>query len=230
MPEGWRRDRTRCGRWRFHDRTERFVKADQGDDPERRAFQPFLLPDRQQDAGLPIDMLLRHASGQLYQECTPDFEQEFRQVFLPGMASDANRWAVKEGCRFTPSALARALVERALAAIGLGTAAESPQELDILDPACGSGVFCRSSSRVGCAGYSGTLTLRGFDSSPISCEISKFCLERVKRDLPASPSFNRYSENCGLASRGLGVTRLDSDVPPFVPGTDATRGPGGCEP
>ena len=42
MPEGWRRDRTRCGRWRFHDRTERFVKADQGDDPGRRAFQPFL--------------------------------------------------------------------------------------------------------------------------------------------------------------------------------------------
>ena len=151
-------------------------------------FSHFLLPEPTTGCRLAPDMLLRHASGQLYQEAHWRLEQEFRQVFLPGMASDARTGGLlRKDVRFTPPALARALVERALAAIGLGTAAEQPQELDILDPACGSGVFLQEALReLAARGYSGTLTLRGFDSSPISCEISKFCLERVKRDLPAS--------------------------------------------
>ena len=164
-------------------------------------------------------MLLRHASGQLYQEAHLRLEQEFRQVFLPGMASDAPTGGLlRKDVRFTPPALARALVERALAAIGLGTAAEQPQELDILDPACGSGVFLQEALReLAARGYSGTLTLRGFDSSPISCEISKFCLERVKRDLPASRVSIDIRKTVDSLQEDWGSPDLILMNPPFVP-------------
>ena len=182
-------------------------------------FRYFLLPEPTTGCRLAPDMLLRHASGQLYQEAHLRLEREFRQGFLPGLASDAPTGGLlTKDVRLTPSALARALVEQAIAAIGRGTTAEQPEELDILDPACGSGVFLQEALRALVArGYSGTLTLRGFDASPVSCEISKFCLERVKRDLPTARVSIDIRKVDDSLQEDWGAPDLILMNPPFVP-------------
>jgi hypothetical protein len=77
------------------------------------------------------------------------------------------------------------LVEQAITAAKNRIKSGPSAKLDILDPACGSGVFLQETLReLVRRGYSGQIALRGFDTSPISCAISKFCLERIKQDLP----------------------------------------------
>ena len=90
------------------------------------------------------------------------------QMHLPGLAPDtAPAGILTRDVRFTPPSLARALVQQALDAISDLISANRP--IQILDPACGSGVFLQESLReLVQRGYSGKLTLRGFDTSPIS--------------------------------------------------------------
>ena len=78
----------------------------------------FLQPDSTTGCRLAPDLLLRHASGQLYQEAHLRLEQEYRQSYLPGITSDAPiNGLLSKDVRFTPPALARSLVQQALSAI-----------------------------------------------------------------------------------------------------------------
>ena len=142
----------------------------------------FLSPEPVSQCRLDPDLLLRHASGQLYQEAHLRLEHEARQAYLPGLAPDtAPTGLLTKDVRFTPPSLARALVEQALDAAPDCISKRRP--LEILDPACGSGIFLQEALReLVQRGYSGKLTLRGFDTSAISCTIARFCLERAKLD------------------------------------------------
>lgn len=136
----------------------------QGNPVYNRSFQPALL--------------LRHASGRLYQEAHLRLERENSQLTLPGLTPDTPiKGDLGKDVRFTPPALARALVQQALNSLG-----ELPKDkIEILDPACGSGVFLQESLReLVSRGYRGRVSLTGFDTSMISCTIARFCLGLAK--------------------------------------------------
>jgi adenine-specific DNA-methyltransferase len=131
------------------------------------------------------DLLLRHAAGHLYQEAHIVIARD-DQLFLPGMASDHRaRGKPRKEAHFTPLPLARALVEQALSA--LPKYALSRGQLEILDPACGSGVFLVEALReLQRRCYRGKVTLRGFDISPVSCVMARFCLTWASREAQAT--------------------------------------------
>ncbi len=135
--------------------------------------------------GRPISshLLLRHASSELYQEAhlligTPT------QFQLPGLATgNPVPGKLRKDVRFTPSGLARSLASETLE-LAHQYSDLTRDQLLILDPACGSGIFLKEAlrdlDRRGCAK---PVSIRGIDISPISVEMSRFILGRAKADV-----------------------------------------------
>jgi len=149
-------------------------------------LQVFLRPDPRTGWKLAPSLLLRHASGQLYQEANLMIEQETRQTELPGFGGDrAPTGRLERYVRFTPPVLARILAERSLDVLLGASAARTGVEL--LDPACGSGVFLQEALReLQARNFPGRIVLRGFDKSAESCAIAQFCLGRARLDAEAA--------------------------------------------
>jgi adenine-specific DNA-methyltransferase len=131
-----------------------------------------------------LELVLRHASGQLFQEAhyialhSP--QQDLFADLLPTQVA-VKRSAAATGVHFTPPALARSVVEEALAALGED---KLPQRLTIFDPACGSGEFLREAVRqLALRPFSGTVRVIGYDISPAACEMARFVLAWETRDL-----------------------------------------------
>ncbi|MDP2953280.1 MAG: N-6 DNA methylase [Chloroflexota bacterium] len=145
------------------------------------ALQEDLLRGREGDDLVPnITLLLRHASGQLFQEAHYEaiFGPQFSfGGFLPSPVKVSNKHEGR-GVHFTPSALARTLVESALFECH-----PVPQNLVVFDPACGSGEFLREVLRqLELSGYSGHLKLIGWDVSEAASEMARFVLTWEKRN------------------------------------------------
>ena len=141
----------------------------------------FLEPDQLTGRRLEPDLLIRHASGVLYQEA--HFELVKGQPLLfPGMVSEITyKGALRRDVRYTPPEFARVLVEQSFRALGESNRSVSP--LKILDPACGSGVFLQESLReLERRKFSGAVELTGFDNSEVSCVVARFCLDWAVRD------------------------------------------------
>lgn len=121
-------------------------------------------------------LLLRHASGQLFQEA--HYEAVFvsqEQLRFGGFLPSAIG-VIKEskglGLHFTPPALARTVVEEALLALD-----QQPQQIVIFDPACGSGEFLRESLRqLNMKEYRGQIRIIGWDISEAACDMANFIL------------------------------------------------------
>jgi methylase of polypeptide subunit release factors len=147
-------------------------------------FDHFLQPEPMSGCLLEPELLLRHASGRLYQEAHLHLEKEIRQHYLPGFAPDTpTKGILMKDVRFTPPSLARVIVEQALDTIREQLTPEA--SIEILDPACGSGIFLQETIReLALRSYQGSVTLRGFDTSRISCEIARFCLNLARQDFP----------------------------------------------
>jgi methylase of polypeptide subunit release factors len=145
----------------------------------------FLSSTAFQKYRLHPDLLLRHAAGELYQEAHLIIERE-NQLYLPGLSEGKQMpGKLQRDVRFTPTSLARTLVQQAFKAYGKEF--DQFNKLDILDPACGSGVFLQEAIReLQAREFTGKVTLRGYDTSEISCAMSRFCLERAKIDAKAS--------------------------------------------
>ena len=122
-----------------------------------------------------VNLILRHASGQLFQEA--HYEAMFVNPgqlmftgFLPspvGVKEERNK---SLGLHFTPPALARTLVEESLRVVDL-----SSGTLTVFDPACGSGEFLRETLRqLKLKGFSGKVTLLGWDISETACAMAKY--------------------------------------------------------
>lgn len=146
----------------------------------------FLDPDPYTECQLEPDLLIRHASGVLYQEA--HFElQRSDQFSFPGMASAAPALQAPQlnrDARFTPPPLARAMVQQATEALGPDLPSRQ-QGMVLLDPACGSGIFLQQAlQELVEINYRSPVKLVGYDTSPISCEIAKFCLGRAVQDAP----------------------------------------------
>lgn len=125
-----------------------------------------------------IGLLLRHASGPLFQEVHHCVSVTPTSLTLPGIPPlPPKRTSEKSGrdagTFFTPPALARTLVEEAFGALGA-----LPNTLKIFDPACGSSEFLKESIRyLEARGYRGTVELIGWDILDASVQMSRFSLE-----------------------------------------------------
>ncbi len=172
-------------------------------------------PDPYTGCRLHPTLLFRHAASRLYQEAHLEIERNPQGYFL-GLEPTYEPIGASSSrdVRFTPPNLARALVQKALAAI-----ADRKEGLTVLDPACGSGIFLVEAIRELSADARRSQRIRavGYDISSISEYTTRFCLE--------------YATHNAIASRGVQteVTRRDSlddpwvnaDVilmnPPFIP-------------
>lgn len=128
-------------------------------------------------AGLNLDLklLLRHASGPLFQEAHlaaifEDHQQMRFSGFGPTPVS-LSRKPAGLGAYFTPSTIARSLVEQVLSRWA------HKRDALVLDPACGSGEFLRECLRqLALSGFQGSIHLRGFDVSEAACAMARFGL------------------------------------------------------
>ena len=173
------------------------------------------------------DLFIRHAAGSLYQEGHRELGRRPTRSSVQMLLSFESdnftlddspaRGTAQRDAHFTPSSLARTLVQEAIREIG--RIRRLPTTLKILDPACGSGVFLVEAAREVSAEYpEKQLRLIGFDKSAVACIMTKFCASRA-------------SEDEGVASRTTKVFRRDSleegsawdnpDIilmnPPFIP-------------
>lgn len=145
----------------------------------------FLDRDPFTNCVLHPDLLIRHASGTLYQEAHFELERKhsYQQMLFGGREPlFTTRGSQQRDARYTPPELARSLVEQVIDSRMLAGGT-----IEILDPACGCGVFLQESLReLESRGYQGAVTLRGFDTSPLSIEIARFCLDRALADASAA--------------------------------------------
>jgi hypothetical protein len=160
-------------------------------------------------------LLLRHASSRLYQEAHLQIERD-PQLTFAGMAPETQpRGFPQRDVRFTPTNLARTLVQQAVLALD-----PFPSNLTVLDPACGSGVFLQEFLKeMSLRGFSGKTSIVGYDVSDISACMSRFCLNTAARDLRKA----HISTDIDIYARDSLKARcwIKSDMilmnPPFVP-------------
>ncbi|MCX7429158.1 MAG: N-6 DNA methylase [Planctomycetia bacterium] len=130
-------------------------------------------------------LLIRHASGTLFQEAHVELETPRliqRQLFVKlHDKPPAPTGRERRDTRYTPTALARFLSE--LAIREFRTLNPRASAVEILDPACGSGVFLIESART--TGKIPSLRLRGMDNSKVSTIIADFAVRQAARSAEA---------------------------------------------
>lgn len=126
------------------------------------------------------ELAIRHAGSEIFQEA------HFELLSVPspdlfGYAAPAeSRHTTRGGAHFTPPALARSIVEQALAQI---PDCADRDQLVIFDPACGSGAFLHEAARsLRRIGFDGQLVMIGRDTSAPAVSMARFVLEKAKAD------------------------------------------------
>jgi len=174
------------------------------------AGAPYLL-----DAG----QLIRHASGLLNQEAHRQLAKPLPRFFMPPLfpkafasTPGAKRKKASGFLRHTPRWLARALIENALRWREI----RPDDHLDVLDPACGSGIFLIETVRELERFSVRKVQLRGMESSELAGIMTEFCVGEASRDL-AYVSVNqliRYPVN-SLLEADWGQPDIILMNPPF---------------
>jgi adenine-specific DNA-methyltransferase len=123
-----------------------------------------------------LTLLLRHASGALFQEAHAQVELP-SQNWLPGLgpadALPSFTSGLGAGAYFTPPSIARTLAEESVRQLDV----QGGQAISIFDPACGSGELLKEALRIlEIKGYAGNVTLRGWDTSQAAVDIATFSL------------------------------------------------------
>jgi type I restriction-modification system DNA methylase subunit len=126
-----------------------------------------------------IDLILRHASGSLFQEAHFEtiFPLEYQQTFdqlVPQNDKILNQKTTKQtSSHFTPTSIVRTIVEESLREFSL----DGKKEISVLDPACGSGEFLKEFLRqVRLKGFHGKIKLYGWDISSTAIDMAKFII------------------------------------------------------
>lgn len=131
-----------------------------------------------------LPLVLRHASGRLFQEAHyRALHISTQQLLMDGFAPDPVQirpTTTAVGLHFTPSPLARALVEEVLSTLPRPL----PNSIKAFDPACGSGEFLRELVRqLALSGFKGELRLIGWDISEGAAAMARFALAWEKQSV-----------------------------------------------
>ena len=121
------------------------------------------------------DLLLRHVSGALFQEAHKEIIYFDRQMDLFGRYSNklVTKSAAYSGIHYTPSYLARTIVENCLKQLNL-----NKPNIKIFDPACGSSEFLiETLKQLQHQNYHGNIKVIGWDVSPSAVCTSNFLLK-----------------------------------------------------
>lgn len=161
---------------------------------------------------LDIELLFRHAAGRLYQEAHIQFERDPQLTLFGPVARPAQGVSGRRDVRFTPTNLARFLVQETLRNVDL-----DKDRITILDPACGSGVFLLEALKeLEARSFAGRVELQGIDLSPVACEMAERCLSEAKRRGGLSRSLScRISAKDALTA-DWGVPDIVLMNPPFI--------------
>lgn len=161
------------------------------------------------------DLLLRHASGTLFQEAHRELSESKRDRSKPlfpdeliPVAPERSRQDAPSFVHYTPPSLARILIE---VAFSQWERPEGCDEVEILDPACGSGVFLIEAARE-LSHHVEHVALRGFDSSPVAVELS---MNSISRSISESASVSIEPRD-SLSGEGWGEPQLIVMNPPFL--------------
>lgn len=179
--------------------------------------EQLLRPDLTNRKPPSIPLMIRHASGRIFQEAhylalapiQTDFFFDV-QVKMAGPASKAL------GAFFTPTPLVRTLAEQSLSRVDLKS-----KRIHVFDPACGSGEFLREAVRqLALRGYKGQVTITGYDISLPACLMARFGLAAEAATFSGSLTFN--IENRDALDGEEWVTGVDVCLmnPPFVAWVD----------
>lgn len=126
-----------------------------------------------------LDLLLRHASGTLFQEAHREviYFNPQRDLF-GGVSSELiTKKQAYSSIHYTPQYLARSIVENAIKNLDL-----SKESLKILDPSCGSSEFLiEVLKQLKDLNYQGSIIIRGWDSSQPAVNTSNFLLKYENR-------------------------------------------------
>lgn len=126
-----------------------------------------------------IDLVLRHTSSQLFEEANflANYSRQLELFPTSKISYSSNPNTV--GTFYTPSFIARSIVEESLRLIDL----DKRIELTIFDPACGSGEFLSETLRqLKMKDYRGSIKVIGWDLSPIASMITNYMLFFEKRE------------------------------------------------
>lgn len=158
------------------------------------------------------ELLVRHASGIVFQEAHYELVSGGIQTDLFGVPGEAKLIAKSRGgTHFTPPGLARSIVEQALGEI-------EKEDLVVLDPACGAGTFLHETLRYfQLHNHRGNITLLGYDVSSAAVAMAHFTLTQARQDWPEGKIQIRIESRDALED---GFVWPESDVvlmnPPFI--------------
>jgi len=135
-----------------------------------------------------LDLILRHASGTLFQEAHREvlYFNPQRDLFGGISSSLVTKKDAYSSIHYTPQYLARSIVENSLKQIDT-----SRTSLKILDPSCGSSEFLiEVLKQLKNLGYSGNIIITGWDTSESAVNTSNFLLQYEKRTQWNSSKFD----------------------------------------
>lgn len=126
-----------------------------------------------------LDLILRHTAGILFQEAHREviYFNPQRDLFGGASSKLETKNDAYSSIHYTPQYIARTIVENVLKSLDFTT-----QEINILDPSCGSSEFLvEILKQLKNLGYKGKITIKGFDSSDSAIRTSNFLLAYENR-------------------------------------------------
>lgn len=182
-------------------------------------MEQLLRPDLTNRKPPSIPLMIRHASGRIFQEAHYLALAPIQtDMFFGGQVKVAGPASKALGAFFTPTPLVRTLAEQSLSRVDLKS-----KQIHVFDPACGSGEFLREAVRqLALRGYKGQIKITGYDISAPACLMARFGLAAEAATFKGSLTFN--IEHRDSLDGEDWVTGVDICLmnPPFVAWVDMT--------
>ncbi len=183
-------------------------------------IEQLLRPDLTNRKPPSIQLMIRHASGRIFQEAHYlALAPIQKDLFFDGQVKVAGPASKALGAFFTPTPLVRTLAEQSLSRVDLKSKC-----IHVFDPACGSGEFLREAVRqLALRGYKGQINITGYDISAPACLMARFGLAAEAATFNGSLSItieHRDALDGGEWVRGVDVCLMN---PPFVAWLDMTE-------
>lgn len=181
--------------------------------------EQLLRPDLTNRKPPSIPLMIRHASGRIFQEAHYLALAPIQaDLFFEGQVKVAGPASKALGAFFTPTPLVRTLAEQSLSRVDLRAA-----RIHVFDPACGSGEFLREAVRqLALRNYKGRVTVTGYDISAPACLMARFGLAAEAATFCGSLDINIEHRDALDGSDWVSDVSVCLMNPPFVAWVDMT--------